>query len=75
MERKIIDVFDNIHRLGVVHNDVRPENVLVAQPDGSVWVVGDKLAEGIFDAVHGKTQLPLGGLKFRFVGGSLHYVG
>ena len=39
MERKILDVFDNIHQLGVVHNDVRPENVLVAQPDGSVWVV------------------------------------
>ena len=34
-----MDVFDNIHRLGVVHNDVRSENVLVAQPDGSVWVV------------------------------------
>ena len=34
-----MDVFDNIHRLGVVHNDVRSENVLVAQLDGSVWVV------------------------------------
>ena len=39
MERKILDVFDNIHRLGVVHNDVRSENVLIAQSDGSVWVV------------------------------------
>ena len=50
MDRKILDVFDNIHRLGVVHNDVRPENVLIAQSDGSVWVVDFEHA-GIGDEV------------------------
>jgi serine/threonine protein kinase len=39
MEGKILEAFDNIHQLGVVHNDVRPENILVAQPEGSVWIV------------------------------------
>ena len=39
MEAKIFDVYDNIHRLGVAHNDVRAENVLIAQPEGSVWII------------------------------------
>ena len=39
MESKILDVYDNIHQLGVVHNDVRRENVLISEPEGSVWVI------------------------------------
>ena len=39
IERKILEAFDDIHQLGVVQNDVRPENILIAQPEGSVWIV------------------------------------
>lgn len=34
-----MDAFDKIHELGVVHNDVRPDNILISQPDCSVWVI------------------------------------
>jgi serine/threonine protein kinase len=39
VESKVLEAFDSIHRLGVVHNDVKPDNILVAQPEGSVWIV------------------------------------
>jgi len=39
VESKILDVYDNIHRLGVVHNDVRRENILILKPEDSVWVI------------------------------------
>jgi hypothetical protein len=38
MESKILNVFESIHQLGVVHNDVKFDNVLTSQ-DGSVWIV------------------------------------
>lgn len=39
IEKKILEAFDSIHQLGVVHNDIRTENILVAQPEGSVWII------------------------------------
>jgi serine/threonine protein kinase len=44
IERKVLEAFDNIHQLGVVQNDVRPENILIAQPEGSVWIVDFEFA-------------------------------
>jgi RIO-like serine/threonine protein kinase len=39
VEKKVLEAFDNIHQLGIVHNDVRPANVLVALPEHSVWII------------------------------------
>lgn len=38
MEKKIISAFDKIHRLGVVHGDIRTGNILVGR-DRTVWIV------------------------------------
>jgi RIO-like serine/threonine protein kinase len=37
-EEKILSAFDEIHNLGILHGDVRPENILVGV-DGGVWVI------------------------------------
>ena len=37
-EEKILRAFDEIHYLGVLHGDVRPENILVGR-DGGVWII------------------------------------
>jgi RIO-like serine/threonine protein kinase len=38
VESKILDAFESIHQLGIVHNDVRSGNVLISQ-DGSVSII------------------------------------
>ena len=58
MERKILEAFDNVHQLGIVHNDVRPENVWIAQPEGSVWVEDFEHAS-ISDEVSSRTERQL----------------
>jgi len=37
-EQKIFKAFDEIHHHGVVHNDVRPDNILIS-PDETIWVI------------------------------------
>jgi RIO-like serine/threonine protein kinase len=44
IERKILEAFDAIHALGVMHNDIRAENILVSNQDGSVWVIDFEFA-------------------------------
>jgi len=39
IENKVLEAFDKIHELGVVHNDVRADNILVSLRDDDVWVV------------------------------------
>jgi thiamine kinase-like enzyme len=51
VEAKIFDAYDSIHRLGVAHNDVRAENVLIAQPEGSVWIIDFEHAGRVDDVV------------------------
>jgi len=38
IQQKIVQAFDRIHSLGVLHGDLRPENILVG-PDGDVWII------------------------------------
>ena len=38
MEQEILAAFDEIHNLNVLHGDVHPANILVAE-DGKVWIV------------------------------------
>ena len=39
-----MEAFEAIHSLNVVHGDVRPENILVAE-DNSVWIVDFEFAQ------------------------------
>jgi RIO-like serine/threonine protein kinase len=42
---KVLQAFDEIHSLGVMHNDVRRENILVSQSEGSVWIIDFERSE------------------------------
>lgn len=38
IEQKVRDAFDIIHSLGVVHGDIRPDNILVGD-DKCIWII------------------------------------
>jgi serine/threonine protein kinase len=38
-ENKIIKGFEAIHALGVVHGDIRADNILVGEGGNAVWIV------------------------------------
>ena len=38
IQQKILQAFDRIHSLGILHGDIRPENILVGT-DGDVWII------------------------------------
>ena len=50
MEKKVLAAFEEIHNLNVVHGDVRPANILVAEDGNKVWIIdfedGQILADG-----------------------------
>jgi len=39
VERKVLQAYDMIHDLGVFHNDVRRENIVICQPENSVYLI------------------------------------
>jgi RIO-like serine/threonine protein kinase len=55
VEREIIDAFHAIHGSGVVHGDVRADNILVSE-DGKVWIVDFEFAE-IVTGNHGEREI------------------
>ena len=44
-ESEIFKAFDLIHSLDVVHGDIRPENILIADDGYKVWIVDFEFAE------------------------------
>jgi len=50
VEKDILTAFQEIHHLNVVHGDVRPANVLVAEDGNKVWIIdfedGEIIADG-----------------------------
>jgi RIO-like serine/threonine protein kinase len=46
---KIRKAFRELHRLGIMHGDVRAANILVA-PEGSVWIIDFESAEVVSDS-------------------------
>ena len=49
MEKNILAAFEEIHRLNVVHGDVRPANILVAEEGNKVWIIDFEDGEIIVD--------------------------
>jgi serine/threonine protein kinase len=45
VETEILQAFNAIHSLGVLHGDVRPDNILVAEDGDAVWIVDFEFAE------------------------------
>ena len=50
MEKEILTAFEEIHSLNVLHGDIRPANILVAEDGNKVWIIdfedGEILADG-----------------------------
>ena len=46
-ESKILKAFDGIHALGVLHCDVRADNILVGEEGNHVWIVDFEFAQVI----------------------------
>ena len=50
MEKEVLTAFEEIHHLNVVHGDVRPANILVAEEGSKVWIIdfedGEIIADG-----------------------------
>ena len=44
-----MEVFNVIHGLNVVHGDIRPENMPVAEENSRMWIVDFKFAQIIDD--------------------------
>jgi RIO-like serine/threonine protein kinase len=38
-EKTILEAFDSIHALGVLHGDARRENILVGKDGKEVWII------------------------------------
>jgi len=39
VEKQVQAVFEQIHNLNVVHGDVRPANILIAEDGNQVWII------------------------------------
>ena len=50
MEKEILTAFEEIHSLNVLHGDIRPANILVAEDGNTVWIIdfedGEIIADG-----------------------------
>jgi serine/threonine protein kinase len=44
-ERKILKAFAAIHSLGVIHGDIRADNILVSESGDAVWIIDFEFAE------------------------------
>jgi RIO-like serine/threonine protein kinase len=42
---KILEAFKSIHSFGIIHGDVRAENILVAERGDIVWIIDFEFAE------------------------------
>ena len=38
-ETEILNAFDSIHSLGVIHGDIRADNILVAEGGDAAWII------------------------------------
>jgi RIO-like serine/threonine protein kinase len=50
VEKQVLAAFEEIHNLNVLHGDVRPANILVAEDGNKVWIIdfedGQIIADG-----------------------------
>ena len=48
-ESEILEAFNSIHSLGVIHGDVRADNILVSNHGNGAWIIDFEFAEIISD--------------------------
>jgi len=50
VEKEVLTAFEEIHHLNVLHGDIRPANILVAEDGNKVWIIdfedGEIIADG-----------------------------
>jgi serine/threonine protein kinase len=56
-ENAIFKAFEAIHSLGVLHGDIRAENILVAEGGNAAWIVDFEFAEIINEDDAKKSKL------------------
>ena len=56
-ESVILKAFDAIHSLNVIHGDVRPGNILVAESGNAAWIIDFEFAEIIKEEDDGRDTL------------------
>jgi len=49
VEKEVLTAFEEIHHLNVVHGDVRPANILVAEDGNKVWIIDFEVGQIIAD--------------------------
>jgi len=49
VEKDVLAAFEEIHKLNVIHGDVRPENILVAEDGHEVWIIDFEYSEIVSD--------------------------
>jgi tRNA A-37 threonylcarbamoyl transferase component Bud32 len=65
-ENEILKAFAAMHSLGVVHGDIRADNILVAKGGDSVWIVDFEFAEIVAraaDEMRSKVAQEIGAVK------------
>jgi serine/threonine protein kinase len=66
IENEILQAFSAIHLLGVIHGDIRADNILVGRNGQSVWIIDFEFAElvtGAADEMHSKIVQEIGAVR------------
>ena len=51
-ETEILNAFDSIHSLGVIHGDSRADNILVAEEGDAAWIIDFEFEEVIVEGFY-----------------------
>ena len=57
LELEIFKAYDKIHALGVIHGDVRVENILVDRTRKAVWIVDFEFSEVVTGNVDAQSRI------------------
>ena len=63
IEKKVLQAFAAVHSHGIIHGDIRADNILVGRNGQSVWIVDFEFAElvvGAADEMHSRIAQEIG---------------